>query len=167
MWCANMFSFLSSPAFDCCFTLVARYTATLADLGPKVSAHQLELLSAQNHNASLSHLFFSSSSSSSSSTMNSSSVNTLLSTVSAYPTSEDALPLFGPICFSLTAQPDSVHKPIRCGLLWVRVGATIRSYTFNNILVTNAYDHKESTPVNLLIKVAVLKLAMKTILRVG
>ncbi|VUZ40834.1 unnamed protein product [Hymenolepis diminuta] len=109
----------SSPAFDCCFTLVARYTATLADLGSKVSAHQLELLSAQNHNASLSHLFFSSSSSSSSN-MNSSSVNTLLSTVSAYPTSEDALPLFGPICFSLTAQPDSVHKSIRCGLLWVR-----------------------------------------------
>uniref|UniRef100_A0A0R3TLT4 Anillin domain-containing protein n=1 Tax=Rodentolepis nana TaxID=102285 RepID=A0A0R3TLT4_RODNA len=112
--------FLTSSAFDCCFTLVARYIAKIADLGSKVNAHQLELLSAQNHNTSLSHLFFSSPSASSSSNVNSSNVNTLLSTVSAYPTSENALPLFGPICFSLTAQPNSVHKPLRSGLLLIR-----------------------------------------------
>nr|CUU98725.1 hypothetical transcript [Hymenolepis microstoma] len=110
----------SSTAFDCCFTLVARYTAKIADLGSKVNAHQLELLSAQNHNTSLSHLFFSSSPVSSSSNVYSSNVNTLLSAVSAYPTSENPLPLFGPICFSLTAQPNSVHKPLRSGLLLVR-----------------------------------------------
>ncbi|KAM7537935.1 hypothetical protein Aperf_G00000067403 [Anoplocephala perfoliata] len=108
----------SSPASDCCFSLVARYTAKIGDLGSEVSAHQLDILAVHNHSSSASHLFFSSSPGGGNGT--SGGATSFLSTVSAYPSSEDALPLFGPICFSLTAQPDSVHKPVRSGFLWMR-----------------------------------------------
>ncbi|VDM35094.1 unnamed protein product [Hydatigera taeniaeformis] len=73
-------------------------------LGERVSAHPLELLS--SHGSSL-HLSPSSS-------------NFPFSNASALHTSEDVLPLFGPICFSLTALPDSVQRPVLSGLLWIR-----------------------------------------------
>ncbi|KAL5109643.1 Alpha-13/16-mannosyltransferase ALG2 [Taenia crassiceps] len=96
----------NSPATDCCFTLVARYSAKLADLGERVNAHPLELLSSHSHSSSL----YSSSS----------GINFPFSSASALPTSEDVLPLFGPICFTLTALPDSVQRPVLSGLLWLR-----------------------------------------------
>ncbi|KAH9283706.1 Rhotekin [Echinococcus granulosus] len=96
----------NSPAIDCCFALVARYSAKLADLGEKVLAHPLELLSSHSHSSSLHSP--------------SSGINFPFSGASVLPTSEAVLPLFGPICFSLTALPDSVQRPVLSGLLWLR-----------------------------------------------
>eukprot|EP00108_Taenia_solium_P002564 TsM_000904900 transcript=TsM_000904900 gene=TsM_000904900 len=86
-----------SPATDCSFTLAARYLAKLADLGERVNAHPLELLSSHSH-----------------SSLYSSSSGIIPSA------NEDVLPLFGPICFSLTALPYSVQRPVLSGLLWLR-----------------------------------------------
>ncbi|VDD82350.1 unnamed protein product [Mesocestoides corti] len=91
----------SSQIADCCFTLVARYSARLSDLSSGVSAHALEFLLTPSHHPSQS------------------GVNSLLS-IPAFPTNDDILPLFGPICFRMSAQPDSAHKSVRQGLLWIR-----------------------------------------------
>uniref|UniRef100_A0A5K3F683 Anillin domain-containing protein n=1 Tax=Mesocestoides corti TaxID=53468 RepID=A0A5K3F683_MESCO len=90
-----------SQIADCCFTLVARYSARLSDLSSGVSAHALEFLLTPSHHPSQS------------------GVNSLLS-IPAFPTNDDILPLFGPICFRMSAQPDSAHKSVRQGLLWIR-----------------------------------------------
>ncbi len=91
------------PASGCCFTLVARYSARLADISEGVAAHPLELLTAPNYQVQL--------------------ATASLNNPGSSPSGEDdTLPLFGPICFRLSARPDSVQKPVRRGLLWIRVG---------------------------------------------
>ncbi|VDL96987.1 unnamed protein product [Schistocephalus solidus] len=118
-------SIMGTASTSTCFALVARYVARLNDVSDTISAHTLDTASCLSHT-----MAFVTDQHSQAALRRDSTLKASSSSATTGPQSSQSpvthfdesceIPLFGPICFRLAAQPYSLEKPLHRGLLWIR-----------------------------------------------
>nr|VZI41617.1 unnamed protein product [Spirometra erinaceieuropaei] len=108
-----------------CFALVARYVARLNDVSDTVLAHSLDTASCLSRTMAFVTDQHSQAALRRDSTLKAPTPTAPPSAQStgthhSYFDESCEIPLFGPICFRLAAQPYSLERPLHRGLLWIR-----------------------------------------------
>ncbi|BHF66354.1 Cell division protein anillin [Sparganum proliferum] len=118
-------SIMGTASTSSCFALVARYVARLNDVSDTVLAHTLDTASCLSHTMAFVTDQHSQAALRRDSTLKAPTPTVPPSSQStgihhSYFDESCEIPLFGPICFRLAAQPYSLERPLHRGLLWIR-----------------------------------------------
>nr|VZI02578.1 unnamed protein product [Spirometra erinaceieuropaei] len=118
-------SIMGTASTSSCFALVARYVARLDDVSDTVLAHTLDTASCLSRTMAFVTDQHSQAALRRDSTLKAPTPTAPPSAQStgthhSYFDESCEIPLFGPICFRLAAQPYSLERPLHRGLLWIR-----------------------------------------------